>query len=161
MAAGMLIVACGSSSENHDGDSGGGGAGRGGTAAGGGDTAVEAGTGGTDAGAGDSGAEAGTSATGGASTTAPAWRYFEPGTRLKPLVSRVGDVELIEGPDHLGWFDSELDMPCAFRVGTDGVERCFPAQVTSQALFADATCTALVYVHYRTCGDTPPAYVEE
>jgi hypothetical protein len=183
MAAGMLVVACGSNSENHDGDNGGGGAGRGGTAAGGGDTAAEAGTGGTDAGAGDSGAEAGTSATssasgrggGGASdtggtqgeggnggegaTTAPAWRYFGPGTRLKPLVSRAGDVELIEGPDHLGWFDSELDMPCAFRVGTDGVERCFPGRGMSQAFYADATCTALVYVHYRTCGDTPPARV--
>jgi hypothetical protein len=144
MGAGMLIVACGSSSDNHDGgDNGGGGAGRGGTAAGGG----------------DSGADAGTSATSGASTTATGWRYFEPGTRLKPLVSRAGDVELIEGPDHLGWFDSELDMPCAFRVGTDGVERCFPAEGMIQALYADATCTAPVYVHYRTCGNTPPAHV--
>ena len=184
-AAGMLVLACGTSAKNHDGDSdgGGGNAGTGGTAAGAGDAQVEDGTGGTAAGAGDTGTEAGTSATSGVSgregggasgtggtqgeggdvgegaTTAALGRYFEPGTRLKPLVSRVGDVELIEGPDHLGWFDTELDMPCAFRVGTDGVERCFPGHGTSQALYADATCTALVYVHYLTCGDTPPARV--
>jgi hypothetical protein len=173
VAGGMLILACGTNTKSGDGDGEGGRAG------------VDAGTGGTSAGAGDTGGGAGEGATSGASgtegggpsnnstggsageganggdgaTTATGGRYFEPGTRLKPLVSRVDDVELIEGPDYHGWFDSELEMPCSFRVGTDGIERCFPAQGVTTALYSDATCTTLVYVHYRTCDDTPPGHV--
>jgi hypothetical protein len=188
VAVGMFVLACGTSTKNGDGDGGRPGidVGTGGTSAGAGDTGGGAGEGATSGGAGEgatsgafgtegggpsnnnnggaagegaNGGDGATTATGGRTTTATGGRYFEPGTRLKPLVSRADDVELIEGPDHLGWFDSELDTPCWFRVVPDDVERCFPAQRVSTALYSDTTCTTLVYVHYLACDDTPPGHV--
>jgi len=94
-------------------------------------TAGEAGTAGQRGGAAGRGASdggaghGGGGAAGGAHGT-PVEPYFHAGTRLKPRVFRVGDVEVIDESQEGGWYDTETRDWCDFRFAADGVERCLP-----------------------------------
>jgi hypothetical protein len=69
-------------------------------------------------------------------------RPFTSGTRLRARVFDGGDgaVALYE------WHDTELDMPCAFRLAVDGVVRCLPYKREARAHF---TSTDIVYLDGR------------
>jgi hypothetical protein len=96
-----------------------------------------------EAGASGAGGEAGAAGSAGESgvgsgTAAPA--YFQAGTRLKPRVLRGGGLEVLASGES-GWFDVQLGEWCSFRLGADGVERCFPGQIGSNTYYLDANCT--------------------
>lgn len=75
----------------------------------------------------------------------------ESGTRLKRRVMTAADGSR----QSLGWFDTQRQESCAFRLGPDGVQRCMPSELVSDRLgirssdlvvYTDATCTTAVYV---------------
>lgn len=71
--------------------------------------------------------------------------YFRAGTRLKPRVFRVGDLEVIDETQEGGWYDVETHDWCRFLLDADGVERCLPYASLSddptQIVYLDAGCT--------------------
>jgi hypothetical protein len=99
-----------------------------------------------DAGASDTGGDPGTAGgnagtageSGDTGTKAPS--YFHAGTRLKPQVLRGGGLEVLANGEH-SWFDIQIGEWCTFRLGTDGVERCYPRSAASSNYFLDARCT--------------------
>lgn len=73
--------------------------------------------------------------------------YFRAGTRLKPLVYRAGDLEVLDSTAETSWYDAKLGAWCTFKVGADGVERCLPNNLfvedgaSNRLSYLDATCT--------------------
>jgi hypothetical protein len=130
--ASLFAFGCGESSSGSNGSDD---AGRGGSSG----SATTGGTGGASA----TGGTGGASATGGsAGASMELEPYFEPGTRLKPLVVVAAPgLDIIERPVDSGWHDSELDFDCYFALDEAGVERCFPASILSGLVYADASCT--------------------
>jgi hypothetical protein len=93
------------------------------------------------------GGSGGTAAIGGSGGSAAEIEpYFQPGTRLKPLVVAAGPgLDIIEHSIEGGWYDSELDFDCYFAPDEAGVERCFPAATMGALVYADASCTRPVF----------------
>jgi hypothetical protein len=55
--------------------------------------------------------------------------YFQPGSRLKPIVLTTdGGVDILENypAPYYGWYDSELEFECVFVGDEAGIERCLP-----------------------------------
>lgn len=103
-------------------------------------------TGGESSGA-STGGESGSSVGGAAGNTSDLAAYFEPGSRLKPMVlSSGGGIDVLEGNSSGGWYDSKLDFACYLVVDEVGVERCFPrAVLPGPNLHADASCNSPVF----------------
>jgi hypothetical protein len=120
-----VLLACGESSRD------------GGSAEGG-----APGTGGSSGSSGTAG-ESGSAGTGGKGGESGAGGYFEPGSRLKAKVLALDDgVDIIESSSNSSrWYDAELDFDCAFLPDEDGIERCFPLQLLTSDVYADASCT--------------------
>jgi hypothetical protein len=142
------LLGCGKSSTPHE-ESGGGSSNRGsGGNNGGSATSGESGSSPTDGedGGASTGGDSGSSV-GGAAGTNDLATYFEPGSRLKPMVlTSGGGIDVLEGDASGGWYDSKLDFACYFVVDEVGVERCFPrAVVPGPMLHADASCNSPVF----------------
>jgi hypothetical protein len=111
------------------------------------------------------GGDAGTFGGGGKGTVVEP--YFRAGSRLKPRVFRVGDLEVLDGTNERSWYDGETGDWCMFRVGADGIERCFPQNMISedtqsdQFSYLDAACTrpALRGSSHPRCDGTVPKYI--
>jgi hypothetical protein len=98
----------------------------------------------------------------------PVEPYFHAGSRLKPRVFRVGDLEVVD-PSESGWYDSQTGNWCDFEVGGDGVERCFPrttviadAEPNVMGTYLDAACTrpALRDFFGSNCDGSAPHHVK-
>lgn len=71
---------------------------------------------------------------------------------------------MLEGDDgsvsFAGFYDDELDGPCAYGPDGDGAQRCLPihrARFQSFQMFADSSCTQeLAYQARTSCGFGPP-----
>ena len=71
---------------------------------------------------------------------------------------------MLEGDDgsvsFVGFFDDELDGPCAYGPDGDGAQRCLPthrALFQNFQMFADSSCTQeLAYQSRTSCGFGPP-----
>lgn len=83
--------------------------------------------------------------------------YFQPGSRLKPIVLTTDDGgEILDAALDRGWHDSELDFDCYFLPDEAGVERCFPRALTNGAFYSDAACTRPVLTTGTSpCQDSP------
>jgi hypothetical protein len=70
--------------------------------------------------------------------------YFRAGSRLKPRVLRADGLEILAAGAEQSWYDVLVGESCQFRVGGDGIERCFPSSIisdTDQLGYSDAACT--------------------
>jgi len=71
---------------------------------------------------------------------------------------------MLEGDDgsvsFIGFYDDELDGPCAYGPDGEGAQRCLPihrAGFQNYQMFADSSCTQeLAYQHRTSCGFGPP-----
>jgi hypothetical protein len=142
------LLACGKSSTPSEVSAGGSSNPGSGAEPGGSTTDSEGGTPLTDgeSGSASTGGESGSSVGGAAGGTSDRATYFEPGSRLKPMVlTSTGGIDVLEGDSSGGWYDSELDFDCYFAVDEAGVERCFPrAILPGPGLHADASCNSPV-----------------
>jgi hypothetical protein len=145
MGGSLLVSGCGESSSESNARRGGtSGVGGASGASGAGGSSGASGTSGEGglSGEGGAGGSSGASGAGGeggeAGSLVP---YFQPGTRLKPVVvAAAGGVDIIEGSGDMGWFDTELEFDCLFRKDQNGVERCFPAALVTIGMYADPGC---------------------
>jgi hypothetical protein len=101
---------------------------------------------GSESGSASTGANSGSAVGGAEGSASDLATYFEPGSRLKPMVlSSGGGIEVLEGNFSGGWYDTKLDFACYLVVDEAGVERCFPrAVLPGPALHADASCNSPV-----------------
>ena len=101
---------------------------------------------GSESGSASTGANSGSAVGGAEGSASDLATYFEPGSRLKPMVlSSGGGIEVLEGDFSGGWYDTKLDFACYLVVDEAGVERCFPrAVLPGPALHADASCNSPV-----------------
>lgn len=79
---------------------------------------------------------------------------FRAGSRLVPVGWRAGGEPLLRE----GWWDTELDSPCFFRLAADGRWRCLPDPVDQLLLpvRGDAACAGEpLFVDISDCGSTP------
>ena len=75
------------------------------------------------------------------------------GTRLRPIVREAEDGST----QHVAWQDTQEDVRCTFRVGEDGVRRCFPEFRDTYVYYGDPECKTLVM---RTHDDYPHDILE-
>jgi hypothetical protein len=113
----------------------------------------------------ETGAEAGSGGSSGAATSGTggtgALPYFEPGMRLKPIVFALEPgLDVVDGAETGGWFDTELGFECYFDHDPDGIERCFPSTLSAVS-YTDSSCTrpAAYAEDPSRCGAEPPAYM--
>jgi hypothetical protein len=117
-----------------------------------------------DAAAGEAGGGARTAGDGDAKGTVVE-PYFRAGSRLKPRVIRAGDLEVLDGDSETEWHDAKTGDPCVFRVGADGIERCFPANMiddsteSSVISYLDAACTRRAVRDFYHCDGAAPHYL--
>jgi hypothetical protein len=93
--------------------------------------------------------------------TVPATARVQPGSgRLVPaLVAAIFDETGAPTRDLVpGWYDTERNVDCSFRVAADGKFRCLPVAAPATLFFADASCqgpTRLAGFGGPTCGSDP------
>ena len=89
-------------------------------------------------------------------------------TSLRPIVRTAEDGST----QHVAWQDTQEDVRCSFRVGEDGVRRCFPEGSADYVYYADgnitcknpseeqlATLAKIAYTHgWRLRGDDGECY---
>lgn len=117
------------------------------------------GTGGVGAGAGGAGHG------GGGGKTMVVEPYFHAGTRLKPRVFRAAGLEVLDAGLETYWYDVKTGDQCMFRVGADGIERCFPAVTLAEddqqeLSYLDAACTRpAIRGAVPSCDGTTPQHL--
>ncbi|HEY1813062.1 MAG TPA: hypothetical protein VGG74_12015 [Kofleriaceae bacterium] len=94
---------------------------------------------------GGDGADGGASSGGGGSDQLGG---YQSGTRIK-----MRELTTPDGARQFeGWYDTQLDVDCAFFVSTDGVTRCLPA-AGGEPVYFDAACT--MHAVAVTCAQAP------
>jgi hypothetical protein len=81
---------------------------------------------------------------------------YKSGTRIKMRVGNTADGS----KEFRGWFDTQRNEACVFRVATDGKTRCLPQSFVAVLRYADTGCTmplAEVAALAPACGGTTPA----
>ncbi len=77
------------------------------------------------------------------------------GTRLKATVLAGTDGS----KQFVGWHDASLAVDCAFRIASDGKQRCLPVTATKAYEYLDPACTKRYA--YTDAGCAPSKYVLE